>query len=64
MRPIITCLLVSLFLACADGDGTPTSNHQASGVPEPPTTVDTVVADTASPDTVMARDTAQSGVEY
>ena len=64
MRRIIICLLVSLLPACADGDETTPSNDQTPSVQEPPTTVDTAVPDTVSPDTVMARDTAQSGIEY
>lgn len=64
MRTIITCLLGSLLLACAEGDERTPSEGQAPSIPDPPPAVDTAVSDTVSPDTVMARDTAQAGIEY
>jgi hypothetical protein len=64
MRPFIMFLLVSQLLACADRDDPIPSGGRAPRVREPSATLDTAVPDTMSPDTLMARDTAQSGLEY
>lgn len=64
MRRIIACLIAGSLLACAVGEEATPTDGEAASVQEPPDSVDAVLPDTVQPDTVMARDTAGSMVEY
>ena len=64
MSKVLACLVVGSLLACTDRNQSTPGNSEAPATHQPPAAIDTALVDTLPPDTVMARDTAQSNIEY